>query len=110
MMSPRDTQICRLTARGYDRGEVAVRTNVSTKTVSRVLKRPESQALVQRIREQVDPSAVQVLRELLSSPSDSIRLSAARTLLQTPLPLDDPETDADERPRITVHVPRDADA
>jgi len=110
MLTPRDTQICRLTARGYDRGEVAVRTNVSAKTVQRVLKQPEAQALVRKIQEQVDPSAVEVLRELLSSPSDSIRLSAARALLQTPLPYDDPETDADERPRITVHVPRDADA
>jgi transposase len=103
-VTSRDEAIARLTGRGFSRGEVAQRLNISAKTVQRVMKQPAAQALAERVREQVDPEVSEVLRELLRSPSDAIRLGACRLLLQAPFPLEDPETDPDERPRIQVYT------
>jgi hypothetical protein len=108
VLSQRDTAIARLRGMGYSQPETAARLKLSTRTVQRVMKQPEAQAFAQRIREQHDPQATDVLRALLSSANESIRLQAARTLLLTPVPDDDPD---DDRPRITVYeAPREESA
>src|SRR5439155_25129658 len=99
-VTDRDVQIAKLIGRGYTRGEVASRLKVSTKTVSRVMGRPDARALAQRTRELGDPDAVAVLRELLTSPNDHVRLRAAIALLREPVAPD--AAIEDDRPRIQV--------
>jgi HEAT repeat protein len=98
----KEEMVARLWGRGYTNAEIASRVKIGGRQVQRCKKNPAVQALAQRIREQTDPSAVDVLRELLTSRSETVRLQAARTLLLTPIAAEEPEEDDDGAPRITV--------
>jgi hypothetical protein len=93
----------RLAGRGYTIAEIASRMKLGRRQVQRYVNTPEARALAREIREQIDPDATDVLRELLHSRSESIRLQAARTLLLTPVPAEaDLDAEDDGSPRITV--------
>ena len=101
-LSPRDEQIARLKGRGLRTCEVAARLGVSESTVKRVLRdSTEAQALARRTREAADPAAVDVLRELLSSQSEQVRLRAAIALLAAPV-ADPAAPDEGDASRVTV--------
>jgi hypothetical protein len=101
----RESDVARLWGRGFTNAEISSRLRMGVRQIQRYKKNPQVIALATQIREQVNPSATDTLRELLTDPSPGIRLQAARTLLLTPLPQgeDDPEADdPDGTPRITV--------
>lgn len=83
-MTDRDRRIAEMTGRGMSRQEVADAIGVSPKTVQRTLAVPEVRAVAQAVQAQVDPSAQQVLRSLLTHSDAGIRLRAAVALLQRP--------------------------
>jgi hypothetical protein len=90
-VTARDKQVAILTGRGYTREDVARRVGLSVRQVQRILADPEVRELAQATQEQTDPSAVEVLRDLLTSDREDIRLRAAQILLKTPPP-DEPKT------------------
>lgn len=100
MTPDKERMLAKMIGRGYTRTEAALRLDVSTKTVTRTLKKAEVVALAQETMEAIDPDAADVLRELLSSEREEIRLRAAMALLRDPPP--PPEDAPSNVPTITV--------
>ena len=102
-------RVGRLLARGYSQPETARRAGIAPRTIRYWLSRnPDFVAYVKGYADTLpEPSARDTLRELLQSPSEQIRLSAARALL-----LDAGARDEEEETRqpgtskVTVYAPQ----
>jgi hypothetical protein len=77
-------RVARLVGQGFSRTEVARIMLISTKTVMRVMKDPGMLDLARSVFEEDDrePGAAEVLRRLLTSQNENVRLRAAVALLQ----------------------------
>jgi len=99
MTPDKERRAAELVGRGMTRGEVARRLGVSARTISRALSKPAVAAIAAEARESLDPSAAEVLRALLGSDKEEIRLRAAVALLRDPPPQAAP---ASTGPTVTV--------
>lgn len=100
MTPDKERRAAELVGRGMTRYEVARRLGVSTRTISRTLAKPAVASAAASARESLDPSAADVLRALLSSDKDEIRLRAAVALLRDPPPQAEPISAS---PTVTVY-------
>ncbi len=98
----RRRRVAELTGRGLAQTDIARRLGCSVRTVRRDLAEPVIAARAREVRSQVDPSASDVLRDLLSSEREDIRLAAARALLTLKVP--DLPDGATESSAVQVHV------
>jgi hypothetical protein len=92
-MTPRMRRAARLLGLGYSQKEVARRVGVGDRTIREWLAKVDGfRDLAQASQDELaDPSALDVLRDLLHSPTESIRLSAAKSLLYRPAWVPDPD-------------------